>query len=622
MTVGSPGETDELRALRSRVAELEALLRTVPMGLAIARDPQATTIRANPYLAEILGVSLDVNISLSAPAAELPPFRLRRYGREVPPEELPLQQVAASGIPLEGVDLEVIRPDGQIRHIRGNVVPLLDEQGVSSGCAGAFWDVTDAVRAEAARQQAEERLRASEGRHEALMEHSYDAIVIVDAGGAVTYASPSTLRIFGYSPGELVGRSAFDVIHPEDVPDAQVKLGEVLREPGTRVRTELRIQHKDGSTVWIEVAGHNLLHEPRVRGVLSSFRDITDRRRAELALRESEARLLFALEAGRLGSWELDMVTDTARRSLRHDQIFGYDPPLPEWGYDTFMDHVLPEDRARIDEGFRAAVDNRTDWHFQCRIRRADGEVRWIEARGSPYRGDKGEVRHMLGVVADITERKLAEEDLRAADQRKDEFLAMLSHELRNPLAAVGNAVELLRLDPGDASVQQEALGVLDRQVGALARLVDDLLDVSRVTTGRVQLQRADVELNALVRGVVDSFRPLMDERRQEFSVSLAGADLWAHADSIRLEQVVVNLLSNAARYTPEGGRISLTVVRQARDGLPHQDDAVIRVQDEGIGIEPDLLPDVFDLFSQGERSIDRAQSGLGIGLALVKSLV
>jgi signal transduction histidine kinase/ActR/RegA family two-component response regulator len=199
--------------------------------------------------------------------------------------------------------------------------------------------------------------------------------------------------------------------------------------------------------------------------------------------------------------------------------------------------------------------------------------------------------------------------------RRLEVFLAMLSHELRNPLAPIRNAVELLRLGEDDSFPKQEMLSAIDRQVATLTRLVDDLLDVSRVTTGRIQLQHADVDLNALVQQVVDAVGPLFTSRQQELSLSLADSALWVHGDPTRLEQVVVNLLSNAAKYTPEGGRAWLALAEEAGK-------AVVRVRDSGVGMGPDLLPHVFELFTQGERALDRAQGGLGLGLALVRSLV
>jgi CheY-like chemotaxis protein/two-component sensor histidine kinase len=213
-----------------------------------------------------------------------------------------------------------------------------------------------------------------------------------------------------------------------------------------------------------------------------------------------------------------------------------------------------------------------------------------------------------------IGDRKRMETALRDADRRKDEFLAMLSHELRNPLATIRNSVQLLRMDPGDA-MRRKVLEPLERQVGMLSRLVDDLMDVSRVTMGRVRLQRSDVSVGRIVRAAADSMHKEMRDRRHTFTVSTVDPRLTVNVDEVRLEQVVVNLLTNAAKYTPDGGVISLSANQEG-------DEAVLRVRDSGIGIQPELLAHVFGLFSQGATTLDRGQGGLGIGLALVKYLV
>jgi len=199
--------------------------------------------------------------------------------------------------------------------------------------------------------------------------------------------------------------------------------------------------------------------------------------------------------------------------------------------------------------------------------------------------------------------------------RRKDEFLAMLSHELRNPLAPIVNAVQLLRLQKDEAPLQQSARTIIERQVGQLIRLIDDLMEVSRITTGRVQLRHERIAINGIVERAMETAQPLIEKHRHELNVSLSPEPIWLNADAARLEQVVVNLLTNAAKYTKDGGRISLTV-RQGGD------ECVLRVKDTGIGIAPELLPKVFDLFTQAERSLDRSQGGLGIGLALVQRLV
>jgi PAS domain S-box-containing protein len=204
---------------------------------------------------------------------------------------------------------------------------------------------------------------------------------------------------------------------------------------------------------------------------------------------------------------------------------------------------------------------------------------------------------------------------LKEADDRKNEFLAMLAHELRSPLAPIANAVQLLALEQkSESPIQRKARNIIERQLGNLRHLVDDLLEVSRITTGRVQLRRELVAVNAIVTGAVESVRPLIEQRRHEITVALPTEPIWLHADAARLEQVMINLLTNAAKYSEEGGHVWLTVELEG-------DLVLIRVRDNGVGITSALLPRIFDLFTQAERSLDRSQGGLGIGLALVQRL-
>jgi signal transduction histidine kinase/CheY-like chemotaxis protein len=201
------------------------------------------------------------------------------------------------------------------------------------------------------------------------------------------------------------------------------------------------------------------------------------------------------------------------------------------------------------------------------------------------------------------------------ADRRKNEFLAMLAHELRNPLAPIANAVHLLGLEKSEGAIQQQARAVIERQTGRLARLVDDLLEVSRITSGKIHLNLERISFGGIVERAVESVRPLIDQRRHTLTVALPPQPVWLWADTARLEQVVINLLTNAAKYTDEGGQIGVTVQQE-------REDAVLRVRDTGSGIDPELLPRVFDLFTQADRSLDRSQGGLGIGLSLVHRLV
>jgi PAS domain S-box-containing protein len=224
--------------------------------------------------------------------------------------------------------------------------------------------------------------------------------------------------------------------------------------------------------------------------------------------------------------------------------------------------------------------------------------------------------------IRDITERRRLERKtleqakaLADLDRRKDEFLAMLSHELRTPLAAISNAVHFLNLESNSTDAREQARGIIERKVTHLKHLVDDLLEVSRITTGRVQLRKEDVLVGAIVARAVETVRPLIEQRRHQLTLSAPSRPVWLNADAARLEQVVVNLLTNAAKYSDDRGHIWLTVEQEANA-------VIVSVRDRGVGIAPELLPHIFELFTQAEPSLDRSGGGLGVGLCLVQRLV
>jgi CheY-like chemotaxis protein/two-component sensor histidine kinase len=218
-------------------------------------------------------------------------------------------------------------------------------------------------------------------------------------------------------------------------------------------------------------------------------------------------------------------------------------------------------------------------------------------------------------VATDITGRKRVEEALRLADRRKDQFLAMLAHELRNPLAPIRNTVQLLKMQEAIDPTLARSLNVIDRQVSHMARLLDDLLDVARIMQGKITLKIERFELASIVNDAIETTRSLIESRRQELIILKTATPLWVEGDRVRLAQVLYNLLNNAAKYTGEGGKITLSILREGAD-------AVIEVRDAGIGIAPDILPQIFELFIQADHSLSHSQGGLGIGLTLVRQLV
>ena len=274
-----------------------------------------------------------------------------------------------------------------------------------------------------------------------------------------------------------------------------------------------------------------------------------------------------------------------------------------------------PDDQARAWEIWRHSLRTGDDYEIQYRLKHRSGSYRWTLGRALPVRSESGEILRWMGTCTDIHDQKIAEENLKQVDQRRNEFLAMLAHELRNPLAPISTAAEILLIEGIDSQTASYTGSIITRQVSHMTGLIDDLLDVSRVTRGLVTLNVETVDLRQVLDAAIEQARPIIDARKHELTVRMASSGACVEGDRLRLVQVVANLLNNAAKYTAEGGKILLCLETLGTD-------AVVTVTDNGIGIDAKLLPHIYDLFTQGERSPDRSQGGLGVGLSLVKSLV
>jgi PAS domain S-box-containing protein len=261
------------------------------------------------------------------------------------------------------------------------------------------------------------------------------------------------------------------------------------------------------------------------------------------------------------------------------------------------------------------AMRNKTSVRNEIEIERPDGEVVFVQNDVEPLYDDMGAVTGCISVCVDLTERKKAADVLKEVDRRKDHFLATLSHELRNPLAPIRSAVELLRIASHDESIRTQALATLQRQLLQLVRLTDDLLDVTRINRDRMELRRERIDLRAVVQSAVESARPHVEAAGHWLTVRVPPTAVWLDADLTRLAQAISNLLINAVKYTERGGRIGIAASTA-------DDVAVVSVTDTGVGIPPQLLPKVFDMFTQLDHSLDRARGGLGIGLALARRLI
>jgi PAS domain S-box-containing protein len=342
--------------------------------------------------------------------------------------------------------------------------------------------------------------------------------------------------------------------------------------------------------------------------------------RAEASLREHRDVLALAMRGGRMGAWSRDLRTNRVWWSHELEDIAGLAPGVFAGDESAFLDVVHPDDAPLVSEAVEGAIRSGSDYTVEFRFRHSSGVWRWMEGRGRAVYSGAGEPVMLYGIGIDITERKHAEDELRRlnaelseADRRKDQFIALLAHELRNPLAPVRFSLELLRLPGASAVEHEQARVIIDRQVAQMTKLLDDLLDVARVGRGKLQVHPAPVSLNATLQMAVETSRPLIERQRHELAVSLPNHEMTVLGDPVRLTQVFANLLNNAARYTPAGGTLSL--VAERRDGQ-----AVVRVVDNGVGLRPDQLRAIFKPFAQAHEP--GYSGGLGLGLSLAQAIV
>jgi PAS domain S-box-containing protein len=421
--------------------------------------------------------------------------------------------------------------------------------------------------------------------------------------------------LFGFAPDAEVTHAGFlAAVHPLDRDRVARAVERALTEYA-EYDIEYRIRRTDGAERWVAAVG-DCLYDDLGRAVrfVGVMIDVTDRKRSEAALRESEERFRQLADAIDDVFWVYDV--QAARHiyvSPGYARLYGRDPQELYADPRAWIAAVHADDRARVAAAYTAHVARR-EFDHEYRIETPRG-VRWVRDRGFAVRDESLRTVRMVGVAQDITSRKRAELALRDADRRKNEFLAMLAHELRGPLAPLGNAVELLRLTSEAHPDLRRVQAMLARQVDHLARLVGDLVDLARIFHGTLAVRAEAIDAAAVVERALELARPSIEARHQTLVVDVAGAPMPLNGDAVRLTQALHNVLHNASRYTPEHGRIDVVAA-------PHEGEAVIEVGDTGIGIAADQLEAIFELFAQGARPPDAAQGGLGIGLTLVRRLV
>ena len=514
-----------------------------------------------------------------------------------------------------------VRVGGREIHVESTISTLKDAEQRPLGTLAVIRNIDDRIEAQATLATATAALTRRERQFATLVENSPDIFARLDRQLRYLYVSPVVERYGGVPAAAHIGRSSLEMGMPPDVHAEWERAARKVFATGEVSAFKFRFNGVEGQA-WMFSSRliPEFAEDGSVESVLAIASNITEQELADAALRESKARLEFTLAAAHVGEWEIDVASGESRHSDLFDRCFGYAAPVPGWNLDMLYAHLHPDDRQRVRALVARSFETSVDLAFEARVTWPDGSEHWIDMHGSAYvsaRASEHEAprQRFLGIIADITRRKQTEATLHDADLRKDEFLATLAHELRNPLAPIRNAVQIMQLSRDDA-MHHKARKIIERQLKQMVHLVDDLLDVSRISQGKVELRLEQVDVGDAVLAAIETSRPLIDAGRHDLTTRLAPPRaLMVDADFTRLCQIVANLLNNAAKYTPEGGHIQ---VLAERDGA----EAVITVQDSGIGLTRDMLSRVFDMFAQVERSVVRAQGGLGIGLALVKRLV
>ena len=520
------------------------------------------------------------------------------------------------------MDHRVTWPNGEVHWLRVRKQVYFEGEGRDRHPTRAMLAVFDVT----AEKNAAEIVRASGEFVRGVLDSLPDHVVVLDNLGTVIAVNQPSDHLAIENGATLsntaVGVSYIDLCRQSIAkggPDVHLMI-EGLIEVLNGTRSEFKTEYPclaPGREEWFSMHAQRMRSENA--GVILCHVNITDSRLAHRKLEDSETRFRRLFEAAHDGI----LILDATEHKITHVNPFL--TTLLDYPAEHFLGKELWEIGFLKDKQASVLAMKQLDETGSIRyeglpLEDRHGKKHPVEMVANKY--EEGLHPVIQCNIRDISERRMLETQMlfQAAElsdlhRRKDEFLAMLSHELRSPLAPISNAVQLLGLPNGsESALQRQARGIIERQVGHLQHLVDDLLEVSRITTGRVQLRQERVAISGIVTGAVETARPLIDQRKHELTISMPPETLWLNADTARLEQVVVNLLTNAAKYTEEGGKIWLTV---KAEGI----ECVIRVRDTGVGISPSLLPKIFDLFTQAERSLDRSQGGLGIGLALVHRL-
>ena len=564
--------------------------------------------------------------------AERHPSSLGRPGREVWAEIWPIigpqiERVMSGQGPIWREDQRVpITRDGKLEDVYWtysyNPIPDPDASGGVGGVLVVCSETTSAVLA--ARRHEQELLRQREIFAQApgfaiVMSGPEHHVDFVNDGHRVLFGSDGWLgKPIREAFPDLRGQGFFELL------DNVYASG----QPYRAARAPVRFRPGGGDVEEVRIL--DFVYAPvfgvggGVIGVFCQGFDVTQQIKAEEDLREREEQLRLAVESGDVGLWDVDAETGGLYWPARVKAMFGI-PPDVDVTMADFYAGLHPDDRERVTAAFAAAADpaQRALYDVEYRtVGKEDGIIRWVAAKGRGVFDATGRCIRVIGAALDITERRVtqeslraSEERLRAADRKKDEFLATLAHELRNPLAPIANAAALLQNPSLDSGKATRFAQMIMRQTRAMAVLLDDLLEVSRITTGKLRLKKKSVSVASLVESALEPIRPALEAKGHALRVEMDGGEVLLEVDPVRISQVLTNLLTNSIKYSQPGGAIVLRTRATSRE-------LTLEVQDTGIGLSTEQLPTVFEMFAQVAPTIERTEGGLGIGLAVAKAIV
>ncbi|MGR6035235.1 MAG: PAS domain-containing sensor histidine kinase [Candidatus Nitrosoglobus sp.] len=598
------------RQLQERLEEIEKLIEILPLGIVFAHDSQCRFITGNHTACKLLRLPYQASwpktISLDKFSS---PIKIRQNDHEISPQELLLRHTVAPGVEAKESELTLVYNHGEETTVYSYASPLFNENGQARGCVAAFMDITEYSQAQGALSRSQQRLsaviRASNASYYEFATDLSWGIIDKHFAESLGYSwerIPPVSELWNWWESRL---------HPEDHTQVLQAYHSFIQGLLPFFHQEYRMQHKDGSWRWWRVVNTTVEHNSQGHAIIIAglIFDITEQQQTEKALRESEER--FRTMAETIPNIIFTSGPDGSR-DYTNSRFYEYTHLAPELAKGFgWMDILHPDDVEQTKAHWTRSIESGEPVEVQHRLRTAGGDYRWFQNRARPIRDEMGRITKWFGTCSDIHDLVCAQESLRKISCAKDEFLAMLSHELRSPLVPICNAVELMRLHPDKLAIQSKGVDIIDRQAKHLTCLVNGLLNATRIITGKIIINIELVDLKEVLLRAIETIQPIVSH---ELTFLFPSQQLKVQGDPARLIQIFASLLDNAIKYTPSGGHICLQVEQQ-------QNNVIIRVRDDGLGIPPEKLSSIFDLFVQINPSLDRSQGGLGLGLALVRRL-